>query len=281
MNWFWAAAASAVLLSGQTLAFQQLQRHYRIQVYMTYIWWGAALVMGVLFLRPAEFPKIAANLLPLLLAGVASWTGIYCLNRAIRAQANLGYIQAVLALRIAITYGFSILVLHAPGSFMKSAGVLTTTVGILAVAGALNLNRSEFKMDWLKWALAASLVFAGMTIFVRTATDGGVGAEVALVVVLIAAGGLFFASAVATRSSFKVQRQHWGLIGAAIAVSSVGNAANFIAFQRAPNLAYALAVDNTRIIILYLIGLLFFSHQLQRMKAIGVALTFVGVILMG
>ncbi|MBZ0295565.1 MAG: EamA family transporter [Anaerolineae bacterium] len=280
MDWFWAACVSAVLLSGQGLAFQQLQRHYPIQVYMTYIWWGSALILAAVFLRPAEMPAINANLLPLVLAGFASWTGVYCLNRAIKVQTNIGYIEAIIALRIVITYVFSLVALQAPFDLIKLAGVLGITIGVFAVAGAFNLNLSQFRLEWLKWALAASLLFAAMTIFVRTATDGGVGAEVATVVVLVVAGALFFVSSLVRRWSFRLQKQHLGLMGAAILVSAVGNAANFIAFKLAPNLAYAIAIDNTRMIILYIIGLVLFSEKIQRAKAVGIILTFAGVILM-
>lgn len=280
MDWLLAALVSAVFLSGQGLAFQQLQRHYPIPVYMTYIWWGAALILAVIFLRPADFPTITTNLIPLALAGLASWTGIYCLNRAIRVQTNIGYIEAVIALRIAITYVFSLAALQAPVDGVKLAGVVGITFGVLAVAGALNLHLSEFRLEWLKWALTASLLFTAMTIFIRAATDGGAGAEVSTVVVLVVAGSLFCLSSIVSKKSLRLETRHLGLVAGAIVLAAIGNAANFIAFQLAPNLAYAVAIDNTRMIILYVVGMLLFSERLQRLKAAGIALTFVGVILL-
>ncbi|MAS38290.1 MAG: hypothetical protein CL610_30110 [Anaerolineaceae bacterium] len=280
MDWFWAAVVSAITLSGQGLAFQQLQRHYRIQVYMTYIWWGSALVLALVFLRPADLPVISANALPLVLAGVSSFTGVYCFNRAIRVQTNLGYIEAVIALRVAVTYLFSVIVLAAPVEPIRLLGVIGVTLGVFAIAGALNLRLAEFRLDWLTWALAASLLFAAMTIFVRMATDGGIGGEVATVVVLVVSGSLFFVSSLLSRSSFRVEKKHVGLMIGAIAFAAVGNAANFISYQLAPNLAYAIAIDNGRIIILYVAGLLMYAERLHRVKVFGIALTFVGVLLL-
>jgi drug/metabolite transporter (DMT)-like permease len=281
VSWFVAALISAVLLSGQGLAFQKFQRHYPIQVYMAYMWWGAALVLALIFLRPADFPSITANLLPLVLAGFTSWTGGYCLNRAIKVQTNLGYIEAVIALRIAITYIFSLVVLQAALDMTRLIGVLLTTVGVLAAAGVLGFRLAEFKLDWLKWALTASLLFAAMTILVRIATDGGVGAEVGLIVVLVVAGTLFLLASILGRAALKIERRHWGLMVGAILLAAVGNAANFVSYKLAPNLAYAIAIDNTRMIILYVVGLVLFAEKIQRIKAVGILVTFAGVLLLG
>lgn len=108
MDWFVAAIVSALALSGQALFFQRLQRLYPVRVYLTWVWLGAALLLALVFLRPADIPSIQANIVPLLVAGLCSWGGIYTYNRAIKLQTNLGYIEAVVALRIAITYVFSI-----------------------------------------------------------------------------------------------------------------------------------------------------------------------------
>lgn len=280
MDWFVAAIVSAVVLSGQLLAFQQLQRFYPIRVYMTYIWLGAALLLAIVFLRAEDFPAILANLLPLILAGLSSWGGIYTLNRAMKTQTNIGYIEAVMAIRIIITFIFSLLAFQAPFDLLKLVGIVAITGGVLAVAGTTRLRLDEFKLDWLRWALTAGVLFALMTIFVRFATDGGVSAEVATVVVLIVAGLAFLTACRVEGLSLRLQRSHLLLVGATIACATVGNAAEFISFEHTPNLAYSIAIDNTRMIILYVIGLLLFSEKLQRSKAFGVILTFVGVLML-
>jgi uncharacterized membrane protein len=60
----------------------------------------------------------------------------------------------------------------------------------------------------------------------------------------------------------------------------IGNGALFVAYAKTPNLAYAIAIDNSRIIILYVIGLLMSNERWQFSKAVGVILTFVGILLL-
>ncbi|MBZ0302624.1 MAG: EamA family transporter [Anaerolineae bacterium] len=280
MDWFVAAIVSAVVLSGQLLAFQQLQKFYPIRVYMTYIWLGAALMLAIVFLRPEDVPAILTNLIPLIVAGLSSWGGIYALNQAMKTQTNLGYIEAVMAIRIVITYIISLLAFQAPFDLLRLVGIIAITLGVLAVAGTIRIRMDEFKLDWLPWALTAGVMFALMTIFVRFATDGGVSAEVATVVVLVVAGIAFLAACRVEGLSLRLNRRHLLLVGVTIAFATVGNAAEFISFEHTPNLAYSIAIDNTRMIILYIIGLLLFSEKLQRRKAFGVILTFAGVLLL-
>lgn len=280
MDWFVAAIVSAIALSGQALFFQRLQRLYPVRAYLTWVWLGAALLLALVFLRPADLPLIGGNIVPLLLAGLCSLGGMYAFNRAIQLQTNLGYIEAVKAVRIIITYGFSLWAFNAPFDGVRLIGIIAIMLGVLAVSGVQKLDLNEFRIDWLRWALAAGLLFSLLTIFVRYATDGGVSAEVATVVVLGIAGALFLASCRMDGVSLRLQRSHVWIVLAAIAFATVGNAAEFIAFGKAPNLAYAIAIDNSRMIILYIAGLILFAERLQRNKALGIVVTFVGVVLM-
>ncbi len=280
MDWFLAAVISALTLSVQSLAFQRLQPHYPIKVYMTYAWLGMAVVLALVFLRPADFASIQENIVLLVLAGLSSCGGIYCYNQAIRYQNNLGYIEAVSALRIAGVYGFSIIAFQAPFDGVRLVGVVMITVGVLAVIGTLRPAREEFRLDWLRWALASSTFFAALTVFVRYANNAGVRGEIALVVVVIVAGGMFLAACAWDRTSLRIAGPHIPLVVIAVAFATVGNAALFIALEKTPNLAYATAIDNARMILLYLVGLAAFQERLQRGKAVGIAITFAGVILL-
>ena len=280
MDWFVAAIVSAVALSGQALFFQQLQRLYPVRVYLTYVWLGAAFVLALIFLRPADLASIQGNIVPLVVAGLSSWGGIYAYNRAIQLQTNIGYIEAAVALRIAITYVFSLWAFSAVPDVQRLIGIALIMLGVMAVTGGQTLNLNEFRIGWLRWALVGAVLFAALTIAVRYATDGGVSAEVATVVVLVVAGLLFLVSCRTDGTSLRVQRPHWWIVLTAIGFATVGNAAEFISFQTAPNLAYPSAIDNSRIIILYIVGLFLFSERLQRTKAIGIVVTFVGVILL-
>jgi uncharacterized membrane protein len=244
-------------------------------------------------LRPADFAPILDNSFMLILAGLTSFFGIYSYNQAIKTQNNLGYIEAIIAIRTAITYVFSMLVLNAAFDFRKVLGVIVITIGVLAVAEAFpikrqaskktdvaNNERAKFKLGWLAWTLIAALMFTLMPIFLRYATDGGAKAEVAIVVVLVVAGSLFLIWSNLVKNSLEIARPHIIIVLGAIAFAVVGNAADFISFQNTPNLAYAIAISNTRMIILYILGMILFSEKLQSFKAIGIVLTFIGVILL-
>jgi len=299
MDWFLAAVVSAIALSGQALMFQQLQKHYSINVFMTYAWLGAAVVLSVLFLRPADFSAIVRNIVPLLLAGLTSLTGNYAFNRAIRLQSNIGYIESIMAWRLILTYVFSIIVLNASFEVSRLGGVVLIVCGVLAVSGAYRMRGEDIQWDWFNWALLGGLSFGLLTIFARYANDDGVSGEVSLVIVLIVAGIAFLVGALRepqiektkfddTAKSKRVNilrpltihRQHIGLILAVIIFATVGNGALFVAFEKTPNLAYAIAIDNSRIIILYLFGLVLFAERWQMAKAVGVVLTFIGILLL-
>jgi uncharacterized membrane protein len=295
MNWFVAALVSAVALSGQALMFQRLQKHYPVTTYVTYVWFGAALLIGLIFVRPSDFAAVMANSIPLILAGLTSFFGIFAYTQSIKLQSNIGYIEAIVAIRTAITYVFSLMVFNAPFELVKLIGVIGVTLGVLAVAEAFPIkrenkivamplpqtaNKSALQFGWLIWAFIAAAMFTLLTIFVRLATDNGARAEVSLVVVLIVAGLLFFTWGVTEKRSFVIARPHIILIVAAIAFATIGNVADFISFQKAPNLAYAVAVSNTRMIILYILGMVLFAEKLQSIKAIGIILTFIGVIIL-
>ncbi len=280
MDWFPAAIISAVGLSAQALVFQRLQKHYPINTFMTWAWLGGALALAVLFLRPAHLDAIVRNIVPLALCGLASTVGNYAYNRAIRLQGNIGYVEAIMSWRLVITYIYSLLVLGAAFEQLRLAGMILIIAGVLTVSGAWRMKTADLKLAWLSWALLGGLSFALMSIFVRFANDDGVSGEVSLIIVLLVSGIGFLAGAIGEKSSLKVKPAHSHLIIAVIVCAVLGNAALFVAYAKSPNLAYAIAIDNSRIIILYLIGLVMFSESWSRAKAIGIALTFVGILLL-
>ncbi len=280
MDWFLAAIVSSVALSGQALMYQQLQKDYPINVYMAYAWLGSAVILSILFLRPENFPAISRNMLPLVLAGITSLTGNYAFNRAIRLQSNIGYIESIMAWRLILTYVFSIVVLNASFELIRLGGVLLIVAGVLAVSGAYKMSRKDIQWGWFNWSLAGGLSFGLLTIFARYANDDGVSGEISLVVVLIIAGLGFLFGAFRQKESLVIHRQHIWAYLALIAFAVVGNGALFVAYAKTPNLAYAIAIDNSRIILLYIIGLFMFDERWQLPKAVGIILTFVGILLL-
>lgn len=280
MDWFTAAVASAFGLSAQALVFQRLQKHYPINTFMTWAWLGATLTLAVLFLRPAHIDAIARNIVPLILSGLGSMAGNYAYNRAIRLQGNIGYIEAVMSWRLIITYIYSLLLLDADFEPLRLAGMVLIVSGVLAVSGAWRINVKEIRIAWLSWSLLGGLAFALVSIFARFANDDGVSGEVSLIIVLLVAGLGFLFAAIGEKSSLRIKFAHSHLIAAVIFCAVLGNAALFIAYAKSPNLAYAIAIDNSRIIILFLAGLALFSQSWGTAKAVGIVLTFAGILLL-
>ncbi len=280
MDWFPAAVISALGLSAQALVFQRLQKHYAINTFMTYAWLGATAALALLFLRPADLPIIARNFLPLALSGAASMAGNYAYNRAIRLQGNIGYVEAIMSWRLILTYVYSLLMLGAVFDPLRLGGMFLIIAGVLAVSGAWRMKLADIKLAWLSWALVGGLSFGLLSIFVRFANDDGLSGEVSLIIVLLVAGLGFLGGALREGASLKIRLVHSHLILAVILCAVLGNAALFVAYAKSPNLAYAIAIDNSRIIILYLVGLAMFSQSWSRAKAFGIALTFGGIMLL-
>ena len=280
MDWFSAAIVSALGLSAQALVFQRLQKHYPINTFMTYAWLGATVVLAILFLRSADHDAIVRNIIPLVLTGILSTTGNYAYNRAIRLQGNIGYVEAVMSWRLIVTYIYSLLMLNAAFESLRLAGMVLIVSGVLAVSGAWRMKAKDLKLAWISWALLGGLSFAMMSIFVRFANDDGVNGEVSLIIVLLVSGIGFLIAAIAEKSSLRISPRHFHIVAAVIICAAIGNAALFVAYAKAPNLAYGIAVDNSRIIILYLAGLAMFSQSWSRAKALGIVLTFAGILLL-
>ncbi len=280
MDWFAAALLSAVGLSAQALVYQRLQKHYAINTYMTYAWLGATVILTALYLRPVHLDAVARNIVPLVLSGLSSMAGNYAYNRAIRLQGNIGYVEAIMAWRLVLTYVYSLIMLGAAFEPLRLAGMILVIAGVLAVSGAWRMKSSDVKVAWLSWALLGGFFFALLSIFARFANDDGVSGEISIIVVLLVAGIGFLGGAIAEKSSLKIRFAHIHLIIAVIVCAVIGNAAQFVSYEKAPNLAYAIAVDNSRIIILFLVGIMLVSQSWSRAKAIGIALTFGGILLL-
>ena len=158
--------------------------------------------------------------------------------------------------------------------------MILVIAGVLAVSGAWRMKTRDLQIAWLTWALLGGFFFALLSIFARFATDDGVSGEVSIIVVLLVAGIGFFGAALAEKSSLRINVRHTHLIAAVILFAVIGNAAQFVSYAKTPNLAYAIAVDNSRIIILFLVGIALVSQSWSRAKAVGIALTFAGILLL-
>jgi hypothetical protein len=279
LNWYLTAITAAVFYAGQMLGMQRLQKSYPIPVYMAYIWLGAGTLIGLLSIRSTDSMS-APNLALVLGAAFASWVGMYAVNKAIRLQPNVGYIDAVGALRLGLIYGVSIFLFGALFEPVKLVVLAGTMVGVLLIVGLKKDAAGVADRRWVAWLLLSVVCFTLLFACIRLATARGMGAEVATSLVMVLAGGMYVATALRGGLSLRPSRD-WQMIALTIVMSAIGNAAFYSSLTAAPNLAYTDAVVNLRMIILYGAALMIGADRLHPVKALGVAVTFGCAVLLG
>ncbi len=289
MNWYLLALVAAVFYAAQMLGLRRLQNNYPIPVYMAYVWLCAGLLIGLIFIRSTEH-LAPANLLFVLAAAVGSWAGMYGVNKAFRVQPNIGYVDAVGTLRLGLIYGASVLLFGAFFEPMKLLIVGGTVLGVTLIVGVEGHRPHDSSVGsprcgmqsriWAVWVLFSVLCFTLLFVCMRLATAQGMDARVATSLVMLAAGGMYVASAVRSRMSFSLSKD-WQTVALTSAFAAIGNIAFFSSLTTAPNLAYTDAIVNLRLVILYVVALLVGADRLRPVRALGVAVTFGCAVLLG
>jgi len=277
LNWYISAIISVIALTGQFLCMKKLQASFPITTYLAYIWLGGAITLGVLFVRPTPYLTLT-NVGILAVGSVASWAGMYSYNLAIRYQSNLGYIEALSSTRVIITYCVSLLFFNAVPDVLKLFAVVGVVIGVIMVAGSRNRDRQKERNFWVLWAALSGVFFAIVITCTKVVLARGLDTYTTAAAILLGAGLIYISSAVLNHTSLKISG---GIltVSLAIVLAAAGNVFAFTAFGKAPNLAYAVAISNSRIILLYLIAVLTHSDKLEFSRAIGVILAFVCVAL--
>jgi hypothetical protein len=279
LNWYVYAITAAICYAAQMLGFRRLQKNYAIPVYMAYVWLGAGLLIGVAFIRSTEHLTLP-NLLPLLAGAVGSWAGMYCVNKAVHLQPNLGYVDAVGTMRLGLIYSLSVVFFDASFEPIKLIFVAGSAIGVVLIIGLKKESARLAGKSWAAWILLSILCFSMMFVCIRTATAQGTDARIGTALLMLMAGGMYVASAL--RGGHSLRPAHdWPTILVTIAFSAIGNAAFFSSLTSAPNLAYTDAIVNLRIVILYMAALVIGADRLQPLKALGVGITFGCAALLG
>jgi drug/metabolite transporter (DMT)-like permease len=279
LNWYVYAITAAICYAAQMLGFRRLQRNYAIPVYMAYVWLGAGLLIGVAFIRSTEHLTLP-NLLPLLAGAIGSWAGMYCVNKAVHLQPNLGYVGAVGTMRLGLIYSLSVVFFDASFEPIKLIFVAGSAIGVVLIIGLKKESARLAGKSWAAWILLSILCFSMMFVCIRTVTAQGTDARTGTALLMLMAGAMYVASAL--RGGHSLRPAHdWPAILVTIAFSAIGNAAFFSSLTSAPNLAYTDAIVNLRIVILYMAALVIGADRLQPLKALGVAITFGCAALLG
>jgi hypothetical protein len=198
---------------------------------------------------------------------------MYCVNKAVRLQPNLGYVDAVGTMRLGLIYALSVVFFSASFEAIKLVFVAGSAIGVVLIIGLKQEGTGLVGRAWAAWILVSILCFSMMFVCIRTVTAHGMDARTGTALLMLMAGAMYVASAL--RGGHSLRPAHdWPAILATIAFAAIGNAAFFSSLTSAPNFAYTDSVVNLRIVILYMAALVIGADRLQPLKALGVAITF-------
>lgn len=278
MTWYLSALLSVIGISIGISCSKQLQDFYPIEVYLFYIW-----SLSSIFLFFISFPIELTKLVPfillfIVLAGFLSWLGNYSYNVSIKLQANLGYVEALSSIRIAISYLVAVFFFDGQFEVVKLLAICGLVFGIFLVT-----NKPGIKKDagskWAIWGAFSGVFFAGLAIATKVTFINGINPATTTFLFFFVASILFFGTAV-KKGSFALPKKKTGLLIIAGFFTALGNFALFYSYKYAPNLAYPIAISNSRVIILYLVSLILGSEKLELKRGIGIFIAFISTILL-
>lgn len=281
MTWYLSAIIAVLTFSIQFSLFQRLQKTYSIQVYLFYAWMIPSISLGILSLPAHGIPLSWVTIIPLVLAGVASYIGNGSYNLSISRQPNLGYVESLSSIRIALTYIFSLFYLSSEFNWIRLVALVGVTLGVVIVAGRkTSASNASVQSGWATSGIIAGVMFAVLAVTSRFAFANGVDSIAGTSVILLIAGLLYGGEAIVRKRELKPSKDVLILILVGI-LGTVGNAALFDSYSRAPNLAYTTAISSSRMILLYLLSLAKGSDKLDLIRATGIVVTFISVIFLG
>ena len=278
MTWYLYALTASIAYTAQMLGMQRLQKSYPISVFMAYLWIGAGTLIGIFFIRPTEHLTLENGLL-LGVAAFASWMGMHAVNSAIRIQPNIGYVSAVGSIRLIFAYGVSLLLFGTLFEPVKLIYVAGTAIGATMVVGLRRQDGEGKQTTWVLWTLLSSVSFTLLFACARALAMRGLDVRAATSMLMLLAGLMYVGSSVHKGRNLKPTSDRLALV-ATIAFSAIGNVAFFSSLAEAPNLAYPGAVDNLRIILLYLAALIVGTDRLEPTRGFGILLTFACAVLL-
>lgn len=262
------------------LCFRRLQRDYPIEIYLFYAWALSGAVLAIVFLPTADFVFTWETGVLFLLAGIASWIGNYAYNQSFKSQANLGYVEALSSTRIAITFVASVLYFGGNSSLSHIAALFGVVVGVVLVTEPQPSRKwRSVRQNWIWLALLSGTMFATLAIVNKWLFSEGIPPPVATTAFFFVAAFLYGSTAIARSKSFRLKR-NVGIIVLAGAFAATANLALFSSYDLAPNLAYPVAISNSRMVLLYIISLVLGSDRFELARGVGILVTFVSVLVL-
>lgn len=132
-------------------------------------------------------------------------------------------------------------------------------------------------MSWISLSIAATLLLTGIILFLKGLTDYQLPTAVLNFYFFFSTSLLFLAQAWHRGDSFAVPRGSYLLFGG-LALVALGYNDFFVrALETAPNPAYPQAIVGSSVIVIALLGVLFFGAEFHLLKLCGVLLISAGV----
>ena len=133
---------------------------------------------------------------------------------------------------------------------------------------------------WIFYAMFAMLCFAGMQLLFKQLTRVGLSSPVLLAFVFGIGTLLYLTHLTVTRPPVAVSPRLLAMLGAAALFSYCGNLYMVRALGEAPNPGYAMAIVGVQAVVVTLASIVLFGSEFSWLKALGVALSVLGVALL-
>lgn len=133
---------------------------------------------------------------------------------------------------------------------------------------------------WILYATSAMLCFAGMQLLFKQLTRMGLSSPLILVFIFAFGSIFYFAHLAVVRAPLAVSTRALGLLAVASVFSYGGNLYMVRALDQAPNPGYAMAVIGLQALVVTLASIVLFGSAFSWVKALGVALSILGVALL-
>jgi drug/metabolite transporter (DMT)-like permease len=279
--WLWYSVLAFFTLVAYFYVLRVLKkRGVDISVILFYIF----LVFGIsCFLYAIIYSSnllVSLNLLfVIIIAAIFSYIGNHFNFRALEAAPNHGYSMAVTNSFIIIVTIFSVFLYGSEFNVLKLIGVIITFLGSTAVAYS---RKKSSKKDsrWVLYSLVTTIFFASFILTSKYLLINQIPPEVYLAYVSVIIAPIFFFSAGIKKIRKYNQKSNLGLFLLAGLLSFVFNIAAHVGYDIAPNPGYVTAFNYSSIIVVALIGHIFFGDELSASKSIGIVSVIAGLVLM-
>jgi drug/metabolite transporter (DMT)-like permease len=272
MSWYLSALLSVIGNSIGISCLKKLQDSYPIEVYLFYIWFLSSIFLAFPSF-PIDFKQFGPFIvLFIILAGFFSWLGNYSYNVSVKLQSNLGYVEALSSIRIGISYLAAIIFFDGQFKLIKLVAILGLVFGVFLVTNKSG-SKENSRKQWAVWGALSGIFFAGLAISTKITFIKGVNPAITTCLFFLVASFLFLGTSIKRRSLTLPNKKPILLILASI-FTAVGNFALFYSYKYAPNLAYPIAISNSRVIILYLVSIVLGSEKFELKRGIGILIAF-------